>query len=106
MARRPCLVDGCWALTTSTYCTVHRPKDSGDRHRRSKAERGYDSEYQRNRTVVLRRDGWTCWYCGGYADTVDHVVPYTMSHDNTPANLVAACRSCNARKGDRVSAWG
>lgn len=100
---RPCIVDGCWRRTERTYCTDHRKKDSGDRHRLSQKERGYaTAEYRINRKRVLQRDGWTCGYCGGYADSVDHIVPYSQSGSNDMWNLVAACRSCNSRKGARV----
>lgn len=100
---RPCLVDGCWERTQRTYCERHRPKDSGDRHRLSQRERGYATiEYRINRKRVLQRDGWTCQYCGGVADTADHLIPFTVSGDNSVENLVAACRSCNSRKGART----
>lgn len=40
-----------------------------------------------------------CVYCGGEADTVDHVVPRRAGGSDQPHNLVPACRSCNSRKG-------
>jgi len=55
-----------------------------------------------NRANVLRRDGYACVYCGGHADTVDHVLPRSRGGGDTWLNLVAACRSCNGRKGDRT----
>ena len=100
MVKRLCLA-GCGALTTGTYCPRHDTRRSEDRHRLSQRQRGYaTAEYRRNRRLVLERDG-CCVYCGAPADTVDHVVPYARSQDNSLDNLVAACRSCNSRKGDR-----
>jgi 5-methylcytosine-specific restriction endonuclease McrA len=50
---------------------------------------------------VKRRDG-ACAYCGGPAQTVDHVVPRSRGGDSTWLNLVAACEPCNGRKADRT----
>jgi 5-methylcytosine-specific restriction endonuclease McrA len=54
------------------------------------------------RDGVLRRDGYTCLYCGGRADTVDHILPRCRGGGDNWFNLVAACQSCNGRKGDRT----
>ena len=56
------------------------------------------------RRGVLERDGYTCGYCGGYGDTLDHVVPESRGGENTWGNLVAACAPCNGRKADRTPA--
>ena len=45
-----------------------------------------------------------CVYCGGRAQTVDHVMPRSRGGQSTWLNLVSACSSCNARKGDRTPA--
>lgn len=50
---------------------------------------------------IKRRDG-ACAYCGGPAQTVDHVVPRSRGGDSTWLNLVAACEPCNHRKADRT----
>lgn len=52
---------------------------------------------------VKRRDG-ACAYCGGPADTVDHVVPRSRGGPSTWINLVAACFTCNSFKADRTPA--
>ena len=53
---------------------------------------------------VLRRDNYTCQYCGrqGHHLTIDHVVPRHMDGRHTWTNLVAACSPCNRRKGGRT----
>jgi 5-methylcytosine-specific restriction endonuclease McrA len=53
---------------------------------------------------VLRRDAYTCQYCGQHtlSLTVDHVTPRHMGGQHTWDNLVAACPSCNHRKGGRT----
>jgi 5-methylcytosine-specific restriction endonuclease McrA len=57
-----------------------------------------------NRRNVLRRDRYTCQYCGrqGGELTVDHVLPKSRGGRSTWENLVAACRACNLKKGDRT----
>lgn len=54
------------------------------------------------RSGVLRRDGRRCAYCSKRADTIDHVVPRSRGGTHTWENCVAACRSCNSRKADRL----
>jgi len=54
------------------------------------------------RAGVLRRDGRRCQYCGKRADTIDHVVPRSRGGTHTWDNCVAACRTCNSRKADRL----
>ncbi len=55
-----------------------------------------------SRFDILRRDGWTCAYCGGYANTVDHLFPACRGGGWTWGNLVAACAACNQLKADRT----
>lgn len=57
-----------------------------------------------SRAGVLARDGRTCAYCGGAATTIDHVLPRSRGGANSWLNTVAACGSCNHRKGDRTPA--
>jgi 5-methylcytosine-specific restriction endonuclease McrA len=54
------------------------------------------------RAGVLRRDGRCCAYCGKRADTIDHIVPRSRGGTHTWDNCVAACRTCNSRKADRL----
>lgn len=54
--------------------------------------------------AVKRRDGYRCAYCGGHADTVDHVLPASRGGELTWTNTVAACKRCNNIKGDRTPA--
>ena len=50
---------------------------------------------------------WSCAYCGGTASTVDHITPWSMTHDSTPSNLAPCCRVCQASKGKQLlSEWG
>ncbi len=58
------------------------------------------------RFKVLRRDNFTCRYCGRSAPNVelavDHVIPYAKGGTCTEENLVTACVECNAGKRDQI----
>jgi len=60
------------------------------------------------RLAIYLRDGFRCLYC--LADlhgasptdiTLDHLVCRVDGGDNSPANLVTACRSCNCSRQDQ-----
>lgn len=55
-----------------------------------------------NRRAVFARDGGRCQYCGGAAESIDHVVPRAKGGAHTWENVVAACRACNTAKRDRL----
>lgn len=53
------------------------------------------------REQIMARDGYACVYCGSTeALGVDHIIPYSKGGATAPFNLVVACLSCNAKKGD------
>lgn len=56
------------------------------------------------RANILLRDEDTCQYCGKRSRdlTLDHVVPRSRGGQSTWENLVACCRACNGRKGNRL----
>ncbi|HJR93770.1 MAG TPA: HNH endonuclease [Acidimicrobiia bacterium] len=54
------------------------------------------------RRAVFGRDGHLCQYCGGPAESIDHVHPRSKGGLHSWENVVACCRSCNIRKGDRL----
>ena len=62
--------------------------------------------YKKQRLAVLARDNYVCFYCGGDADTADHVIP--IKDDPSLAidqqNMVACCKRCNSAKGARSEA--
>ena len=59
-----------------------------------------------NKKNILRRDHYTCQYCGRRGDrlTVDHVVPRSKGGETAWTNVVAACLRCNLAKGNRALA--
>jgi len=58
-----------------------------------------------NNHELFRRDGFMCMYCGTqYPESVltrDHIEPISRGGKDVWSNVVAACRSCNTRKGGR-----
>jgi len=62
---------------------------------RSSTAKGYGQAHRRARLIVLARDGYTCQWCGAPANEADHLGPKVPD----PDRMVAACRSCNARRG-------
>lgn len=62
--------------------------------------------YQRSvpvtRRAVFGRDQNRCQYCTAPAESIDHIVPRSRGGQHTWDNVVACCRRCNVRKGDRM----
>ncbi|QTX04120.1 HNH endonuclease [Agromyces archimandritae] len=54
------------------------------------------------RRQVLERDQYVCQYCGAEATEADHVIPKDAGGRDELDNLVASCKPCNARKGNRI----
>ncbi len=56
------------------------------------------------RANILLRDDETCQYCGKHSRdlTLDHVLPRSRGGQSTWENLVACCKACNGRKGNRL----
>ncbi|NOT76772.1 MAG: HNH endonuclease [Cyclobacteriaceae bacterium] len=53
------------------------------------------------RQNIFKRDNFECQYCGTKRDlTLDHVIPSSRGGAHSWLNLVAACKKCNAKKGD------
>jgi 5-methylcytosine-specific restriction endonuclease McrA len=66
------------------------------------AKQHYNNKtYKANRLRVLKRDDYTCYYCGSPANTADHLVPLSKGGTHDEYNLVACCHACNSGKRDR-----
>lgn len=84
--------------------TIHRSDECSSRRMRELARVHKDRLFQ-------EQDG-LCFYCqqlmvldvdtsgNPRLCTVDHVLPLSRGGDNSPENLVAACRACNQWKGN------
>ena len=62
----------------------------------------YNRRTSLSRRAVFARDGHRCQYCGGAADSIDHILPRSRGGMHIWANVTAACRPCNLRKSDRT----
>ena len=54
------------------------------------------------RAGLMHRDRYRCAYCGGRAETIDHVVPRSRGGPHSWTNCVACCAKCNHRKADKL----
>lgn len=91
-----CAESGCKRRQPAYRCPEHErrsPRNHGGETGR------YDGEYQRNRLLVLERDGYACRLrlegCTGFASTADHVIPRSRGGTHAVGNLRAACGHCN-----------
>lgn len=70
---------------------------------RRATHRNYEPIPKRLRFEILKRDRFTCRYCGARPGRtqlhVDHVKPRAEGGTNDPSNLVTACETCNSGKG-------
>jgi 5-methylcytosine-specific restriction endonuclease McrA len=59
---------------------------------------------QPTRSNILLRDDETCQYCGKRTRdlTLDHIIPRSRGGQSTWENLVASCKACNGKKGNRL----
>lgn len=51
---------------------------------------------QGKRDEILGQTSGACFYCGYYADTLDHIVPHSYIANDSESNLVPACALCNS----------
>ena len=76
----------------------------------------YPPDWKARRAFVLARDHRVCHWCGGHANTADHVTPIADGGGHELTNLVAACTPCNSARSlernravqaeRRAAAWG
>ena len=61
-------------------------------------------ELKLSRRSIFARDNFTCQYCGHQSRdlTIDHIVPKRHGGGMHWDNLVACCRRCNTKKGDKM----
>ncbi|WP_285654334.1 HNH endonuclease [Actinomycetospora sp. NBRC 106375] len=64
----------------------------------------YRARVPLTRAALMHRDRFRCAYCGGRAETIDHVVPRSRGGTHTWENCVACCARCNHKKADKLLA--
>lgn len=89
----------CMELVPGGVRNCNQHQSRWDRGRsRAQAQRTSTGLWKRIRNYILKRDNYTCVYCGAPATTVDHVVATAHGGTDDYDNLVAACQPCNDRK--------
>lgn len=78
------------------------PPDTETMASRASSWQRYGPEWRRLRIKVFTVKGRRCWWCGGFATTVDHVIPRILGGKHELANLVPACRGCNYSRGAKT----
>ncbi|MFC6013143.1 HNH endonuclease [Nocardia lasii] len=64
----------------------------------------YRARVPMTRAALMHRDHYRCGYCGGKAETIDHVIPRSRGGEHSWENCVASCAPCNHRKADKMLA--
>ncbi|MBY8858264.1 HNH endonuclease [Nocardia sp. CA2R105] len=62
----------------------------------------YRARVPMTRAALMHRDRYRCAYCGGKAETIDHVIPRSRGGPHSWENCVASCAPCNHRKADKM----
>jgi 5-methylcytosine-specific restriction endonuclease McrA len=64
----------------------------------------YRSRVAFTKRNVLIRDRFQCAYCGTRKEklSIDHIIPKSRGGSTTFENCVAACKTCNLKKGGRT----
>jgi hypothetical protein len=64
------------------------------------------TSYSCNRKNVIWRDKYVCQYCGNkfqyHELTMDHIIPKSRGGDKSWTNIVASCKGCNSKKGNKT----
>ncbi|GIN88444.1 hypothetical protein J6TS2_48300 [Heyndrickxia sporothermodurans] len=55
-------------------------------------------DYQTFKKLILKRDNFTCCYCGKFGDTIDHIKPKSNGGISSFNNCICACEECNINK--------
>lgn len=105
-AAKPCSHPGCGVLVRdgSSRCKNHPTVNRfADKNRGSRHERGYGTDWDKQRERILRRDHGLCQVCAAagrvtLAREVDHRVPKAEGGTGDDSNLQSICRACHGTK--------
>ena len=63
----------------------------------------YRNKVPYSKRNIMVRDDHKCVYCGTEKElTIDHVIPISQGGKTSFENCVAACKTCNSKKGSRT----
>lgn len=108
-AHKPCRHAGCGQLVRdgSGYCATHQADRKlgkfADKHRGSRHERGYGSDWDKLRKLILSRDKGLCQEHlrqgkARPARIVDHILSKGEGGTDDPGNLQSLCQACSDTK--------
>jgi 5-methylcytosine-specific restriction endonuclease McrA len=94
--RRGAEIDALKALYLASHAEVRRAKEQGYRARKAAAAGSFTGKQWLELVALF---GGRCGYCGrsGRLEP-EHRIPLSRGGDNSIANIIPSCRTCNARK--------
>lgn len=104
MPPRPCTQPRCRSLAIEDgRCADHKREPWASNKGRSRHERGYGNDWEKQRKAALERDTFLCQQCIRLgivrrATQVDHIIPKSQGGSNSSGNLESICDSCHTSK--------
>lgn len=81
------------------YFVNYKLFSEGNWNKRNKTLKGNSQK----KLDILERDNYTCQKCRSTKDlTMDHIIPWSISRDDSYYNLITLCWNCNQIKDDRI----
>ena len=65
----------------------------------------YPENWNRLRHALFKEAGYRCQVCGRYAKGdlhLHHIVPISISHDNSRENLIVLCSDCHYKVHKKI----
>ena len=64
-----------------------------------------DFKWLRIINEIRERDNFTCQLCGKKNHILDihHIIPYRITQNNNPKNLISLCKSCHAKIDNKIN---
>lgn len=93
--------------TYQKFCSKKCSKLYWKNKQKEKILSGMTNAWLALRFEVLKRDNFSCQYCGRTAKdsaklVVDHIYPKAQGGTNNISNLITACNECNSGKKDTL----
>lgn len=73
-----------------------------DRYIGPKAYKKVDDDAVVSKSMIMIRDNWTCYVCGEFGDTLEHLMPQARGGRTTWGNTAVACFKHNNVKGSKT----
>jgi 5-methylcytosine-specific restriction endonuclease McrA len=84
--------------TDHPACSAKCSGEMRQKHNKLPREDLTKSSWQIIRKEIIERDGFQCSICSGTKRlSVHHIIPWRISKDNSPDNLITLCASCHSK---------